>query len=86
MPKTYILICRQEDNDTDVLTELERIAVPQTPSVQECGAATLEHLESQAIDVGHQVTKKLIGCQWQEVEQRLVDEYQTLFPPRYDPE
>jgi hypothetical protein len=85
MPKTYILICRQEDDATDVLTELERIAVPPVASVPECGATTLEHLESQAIDVGHQVTKKLLGCQWQEVEQRLVDDYQALFPPRYDP-
>ena len=82
MPKTYILICRQEDDDSDVLTELERIAVPQTPSVQVTGKATLDHLESQAIDVGSQVTKKLIICQWQETEQRLVGDYQALFPPR----
>ena len=81
MPKTYILICQQDD-DKDVLTELERIEVPEAPLALETGQATLDHLETQAIDVGNEVTKKLIGCQWQQVERRLVDDYRALFPPR----
>lgn len=42
MPKTYILICRQGDDDSDVLTELECIAVPRAPSAKQSSKATLE--------------------------------------------
>ena len=83
MSRFCVLICRIDDEqEPDRLVPVQRVDVPAVPQSLPADPDTLDVLEEQALGVGQEVTRQLISSQWQQVDARLVEAYQALFPPR----
>ena len=84
MARLCILVCQMEDeHNPEQMTELERILVPDVEDAAAREPTSLDDLETQALDIGRQVSQSLLQQQWHLLDQRLVARYQALFPPRH---
>ncbi|MGH7909365.1 MAG: hypothetical protein ACRENW_05890 [Thermodesulfobacteriota bacterium] len=85
MSRFRIVIQRIEDNDeTERVTELDRIDVPALDARFLEKETALDHLEARTLATGHDVMRHLLVRQWEGVDQQLVANYQELFSPRPD--
>jgi hypothetical protein len=82
MSHLRVLICRVEDErHPEQMIELQRIDLPAVDPQQLTPETALDELETQSLATGQEVTRRLLGQQWQEVDRQLAAETQRLSPP-----
>jgi hypothetical protein len=86
MSHLRVLICRVDDEQhPEQMTELQRIDLPAVDPQQLTPETAVDALEAQSLATGQEVTRRLLGQQWQEVDQQLAAEAQRLSPPGSTP-
>lgn len=81
MSRIRILICREDDDTPDQLTELASYRLPQPDIAALQPETTLNDLEATTQDIGHAVLRTALQAQWEAVDTALVDEYRRRFSP-----
>jgi hypothetical protein len=76
-----VLICRVDDEHPEQMTELQRIDLPAVDAQHLTPETTVDRLEAQSLATGHELMRRLLGQQWQELDQQLAAEAQRLSPP-----
>lgn len=81
MSKLKILICEVDDRDENKLKEIASFDVA-TIDIGRWEANTgLDDLETSTEQIGQQVKRKLLEAQWNQLDQKLSNEYRQLFSP-----
>jgi hypothetical protein len=81
MNRIRILICREDDDTPDRLTELASYRLPQ-PDVRALQPETaLDDLEATTQDIGHAALRTALQAQWEVVDATLAEEYRQRFSP-----
>jgi hypothetical protein len=82
MSHLRVLICRVEDErHPEQMTELQRIDLPAPDLPQLTPETALDELETQSLATGQELTRRLLGQQWAELDRQLAAETQRLSPP-----
>jgi hypothetical protein len=82
MSHLRVLICRVEDEQhPEQMTELQRIDLPAVDPQQLTPETAVDALESQSLATGQELMRRLLGQQWQELDQQLAAETKRLSPP-----
>jgi hypothetical protein len=86
MSHLRVLICRVDDErHPDQMIELQRIDLPTLAAQQLTAETALDAMETQSLATGQEVMRRLLGQQWQELDQQLAAETQRLSPPGSPP-
>ena len=81
MSRLCLLLCRVDEGQPDVLTQLQRFDLPVADAEQLTPGTAVDELETQTLAVGQQVMRGLLEQRWQEVDEQLVAAHRRRFPP-----
>lgn len=82
MSHLRVLICRVDDEaNPDQMTELHSIDLPTADPGQMQPETALDELETEVLTVGHEIMRRLLKSEWEEVDRPLVEQYQRRFSP-----
>jgi hypothetical protein len=81
MSHLRVLICRVEEENPQVLSEVAHFDLPEV-DVQALDPTTaLDDLEAQTQQTGHAILRGLLQAQWEAVDAALTDQYRQRFSP-----
>ena len=81
MSHLRVLICRVDDEHPEQMTELQRLDLPAVDPQQLTPETAIDTLEAQSLATGQELIRRLLGQQWQELDQQLAAETKRLSPP-----
>lgn len=77
----HILICPEDDDTPDRLTELASFRLPQPDVAALQPETTLDELKATTHRIGHAALRTAVQAQWEVVDATLVDAYHPRFSP-----
>lgn len=81
MSHLRVMICRVDDDSDDQMIELASFDLVEARVSEMQADRALDEMEATTAKVGHQVLRELFKAQWQEVDQKLVEQYRQDFSP-----
>ena len=81
MSRIRILVCRVEDDNPDAMTEIASFDMPETDIQTLKPETALDTLEASTYEVGTAALRRVLQARWEEIDQKLADNYRQSFPP-----
>ncbi len=81
MSRIRILVCRVDDENPDAMAELAHFDLPDVDVSALRAETALDDLEASTLDVGQAALRKVLQARWEEIDQKLAQEYRQSFPP-----
>jgi hypothetical protein len=81
MSHLRVLICRVEEQTSEVMSEVARFDLPEVDVQALAPTTALDDLEAQTQQTGNAILRELLQSQWEEIDATLTDQYRQRFSP-----